>query len=155
VLRLVPGIETGDSELGKISLFGIGARHSISQWFDVPFDIAGGFLWQKFNVGENSSGGDLISTNAFSVSVHASKAFGIGFAYFEPYTGLALDTYKTDLEYKGSDGSTLEVKFDNENQMRWTIGAGFNLIAAHIYGQYDFASTSSFSFGLALGNLGI
>jgi hypothetical protein len=38
--------------------------------------------------------------------------------------------------------------------MRFTIGAGFNFVAGHLWADYNFADTDNFSFGLALGNVG-
>jgi hypothetical protein len=157
LVRLVAGVEAGDAELGKISLFGIGARHSISQWFDMPVDLAAGFMYQTFKMCENSGGGDLVATDAYSIGVQTSKPFPIGFAAFEPYAGFSYDSFQTDVQYKSSSsGSTLlDVQFDRENTAHFTLGVGLNLVAAHAWGQFDFARQNSFSFGVAFGNLGI
>jgi hypothetical protein len=158
VVRYI-AFNTGDAELGDLSLYGLGARHSISQYFeeDFPVDIAAGFLWQSFSVGENEAGNDLISTSAFTAGVQGSKRLPAGFATFEPYTGLSIDTFKMDVEYQADiDGSEadIDLDFERETSLHWTIGLSLNLVAAAIYGEYNVASQNSFSFGVAFGNLG-
>lgn len=158
VIRYI-AFNTGDAELGDLSLYGLGARHSISQYFDedFPVDIAAGFLWQSFSVGENESGNDLISTSAFTAGVQGSKRFPAGFATFEPYTALSLDTFKMDVEYQADvDGTevNVDVDFERDTSLHWTVGLSLNLVAVAIYGEYNVASQNSFSLGVALGNLG-
>ena len=154
VIRYI-AVNTGDAELGDISLFGLGARHSISQYFDetFPVDIAAGLLWQTFSVGENEAGNDLIGLSAFTFGVQGSKRLPAGFATFEPYTALSLDTYKMDVEYE-SDDVTVDLDFDRQTSLHWTVGLSLNLVAAAVYGEYNIASHSSFAFGVAFGNLG-
>ncbi|MBD3368330.1 MAG: hypothetical protein GF405_09215, partial [Candidatus Eisenbacteria bacterium] len=73
-------LDTGDVELGNVSLYGFGLRHSISQYIDepVPADIAAGFFWQKFTLGD-----ELIDATAFTVGVQASKQLPAGVVLFE------------------------------------------------------------------------
>jgi hypothetical protein len=155
ILRWV-GYETGDSDVGKISLFGIGGRHSISQYLGdaPPLDIAAGLMYQTFKVGENSSGGDFVSTKAFSMQVQASRRAPVGFMTLEPYAALAYETLSVDVEYDDGNGNTETLSMDGDNSMRFTVGAGMNFVAGQLWADYSFASVSNFSFGLALGNVG-
>ncbi len=41
-----------------------------------------------------------------------------------------------------------------ESSFRFTLGAGLNFVAGQVWADYSFSDVSSFSFGLALGNLG-
>ena len=54
-------VNSGDAELGDVTLWGIGVRHNVSQYFGEDFvaDIAVGIIYQDFSAGENSQGGDL------------------------------------------------------------------------------------------------
>jgi hypothetical protein len=158
VIRYI-AFNTGDAELGDLSLYGLGARHSISQYFaeDFPADIAAGFLWQSFSVGENEAGNDLISTSAFTAGVQGSKRLPAGFATFEPYLALSLDTFKMDVEYQAEvEGSDVDIDldFERDTSFHLTVGLSLNLVAAAVYGEYNVASQNSFSFGVAFGNLG-
>ena len=152
-------VNTGDSEIGDLNLLGLGARHSVSQYFGkmFPVDLAIGFIWQSFTVGENSRGENLIDSDAFSMGVQASKRLPFGFATFEPYTALSYDSFHMKLDYDSEATGTTEpmkVDFDRMNTGHWTFGLNFNFVIASLYAEYNVASTSSFGFGLAVGNLG-
>jgi hypothetical protein len=148
--------ESGDSDIGKIDLFGIGGRHSISQYMGEtpPLDIAVGLMYQTVDVGENDAGGDFTSSTAFSVQAQASKRMPLGFMTFEPYTAIAFENLDVDVAYDDANGDPVEVSLEGENDLRFTIGAGFNFVAGHLFADYSFAATNNFSFGLALGNVG-
>jgi hypothetical protein len=147
-----------DSELGNISLYGFGLRHSISQYLseDFPLDLAGGFMWQSFTVGENAGGDDLISSDALSFGVQGSKTLGAGFISIIPFAGLSFDTFSMDVQYTSEvEGEELiDLSFDSENTVHLTLGAGIQLPVAHVHGAFNIASQSSFNFGIALGNVG-
>jgi Family of unknown function (DUF6588) len=155
ILRWV-AYDNSDSDLGRISLFGIGGRHSISQYMGEtpPLDLAVGIMYQTFKLGENSDGGDFTSTTAFSAQVQASKRMPVGFMTFEPYTALALETLSVDVVYEDENGDPVDVTVDGDNDIRFTVGAGFNFVAGQVFADYSFAATNNFSFGIALGNVG-
>jgi hypothetical protein len=146
-------MDTGDVELGDISLFGIGFRHSISQYLapTFPVDIAGGFFWQSFSLGENNLGNDLISTNALSIGVQASRRFVV----LEPYGGLSLDTFSMDVSYESDalgTSDSIDLDFESSTSLHLTLGLGLNFTYAKGFFEYNIASQNSFSFGIALGN---
>jgi hypothetical protein len=148
--------EQSDADIGKISLFGIGGRHSISQYMGPKplLDLAVGAMWQQVNVGDNGHGGEFCSTDAFSLQLQASKRAPVGFLTFEPYAGVAWEKFSADISYDDTNGNPVDISLDGGNDMRFTIGAGFNFVAGHLWADYNFADTDNFSFGLALGNLG-
>lgn len=156
VIRWVGFDANTDSELGKISLFGLGLRHSISQYLpSLPLELAAGFMWQTFSVGENDSGDDLISTDALTFGVQASKPVPAGLFTLEPFAGLAFDTFSMNVNYKSDiTGDTIDVDFSRDNTVHLTLGAGLSLPVAHVHGAWNFASQNSFDFGLSLGNIG-
>jgi hypothetical protein len=43
---------------------------------------------------------------------------------------------------------------DRIDTAHWTFGLNFNFVVANLYAEYNVASTSSFGFGVAVGNLG-
>jgi hypothetical protein len=140
--------QIGDEDLGDIGLFGFGLRHSISQYFGpaLPVDLAAGFFWQKFTLGE-----DLISSHAFSIGVQASKRF---MRLFVPYTGLSYDTFSMDVSYKNKAygiETPIEIDFERTSTMRFTVGFLLNLPGLNVFGEYGLARQSSFSFGVGLG----
>jgi hypothetical protein len=145
-----------NADIGKVNLFGIGARHSLSQYMGPKplLDLSIGAMWQEVNVGDNGHGGDFVSTNAFSMQLQASKRAPVGFLTFEPYAGVAWESFSADLSYDDTNGDPVDVSLDGGNDMRFTLGAGFNFVFAHLWADYNFADTNNFSFGLALGNVG-
>ena len=138
-------VDTGDAELGDVSLLGIGGRHSISQYLEEsPVDLAIGLYWQRFQLGE-----DLIDATAFSVGVQAGRRYGV----FEPYLGLSYDTFKMSVAYESeAAGESLDVDFENDSNLHITAGLGLNLSVVHLHGEIGSASQTSFALGLSLGN---
>jgi hypothetical protein len=148
--------ESGDADIGKINLFGIGGRHSISQYMgpEPLADLAVGLMYQTFKVGENPDGGDFTSTTAFSMQVQASKRAPLGFLTLEPYVALAYEKLDVDVSYQDDSDQAVDVKLEGDNDIRFTVGAGLNFVAGQLFADYSFAATNNFSFGLALGNVG-
>lgn len=146
VLRYV-AFDTGDTDIGKLSLFGIGARHSISQYFEeMPVDIAAGFFWQKFKLGDS-----FVDATAMTLGVQASRQFSV----VEPYLSLDYDSFKmsVDYEYGNSKPPTkLSVDFDRTNDLRIGAGVGINLGFLHLQGEIGSGSKTSYVAGLSLGN---
>jgi hypothetical protein len=145
-------IDTGDSELGDLSLFGFGARHSVSQYLGpvFPVDLAVGFFYQSFKLGENDRGGDLVSSDALSFGVQGSKSFGV----LEPYGGISYDSHKMKVEYDSDASGTpesIDLEFETDRTLHLTVGlaANFSFVSAH--GDFNIADKSSYSVGLAFG----
>lgn len=137
--------ETGDAEVGDLTLLGLGARHSISQYLPLPVSLAAGAMWQTFSVGD-----DFIDANAFTLGVQASKRV----SFFEPFAGLSYDRFSMDVSYESTAaGSTqaIDLEFDPENAVRLTLGLAAHFLIGHAYGSYSVSDENNFSFGIALG----
>jgi len=144
-------IDTGDVEIGDLRLYGGGLRHNISQYMPAPFpvDLAAGFFWQKFELGD-----DLISANAFTIGVQASKRFPAGFIYIEPYGGVSYDMFSMDVNYdyeSGDDVEEMALEFESTSTARLTMGLNFAAPVLNLNAEYSIASQNSFSFGLGFG----
>ena len=95
LVRYLPSIKVGDKNL---NFFGIGIRHSISQYIPlIPVDVAVQFLYNKLTVT------DVISASTLAFNGEVSKTFGI----FTAYGGLQYESSKFDLSYtiKGDPNS--------------------------------------------------
>ena len=151
-------VDVGDAELGDVSLFGFGMRHSISQYLgpDFPVDLAGGFFWQQLKVGESQAGDDLMSTGAVSIGIQASRRYGQGVAVIEPYAGLSMDRYSmkvsNESEAEGA-GKLLDLDFGANTTARLTMGLALRLVFMSAHAEYCVSGQNSFSFGLAFGKL--
>jgi hypothetical protein len=146
--------DTGDETLGRLSLFGFGLRHSISQYLGPapPLDIAAGFFWQRFKLGENDEGGDLLSTSALSIGLQASKDLVI----LRPYAGLSVDNFSMNVDYV-SDASgepeRIDFEYISETATHLTFGLSLNLLFVSVNGEYSISNQNNFSVGIAIGNL--
>ena len=148
--------ETGDNDLGNVDMFGIGGRHSVSQYFgeNPPLDVAVGVLYQQLEIGENDFGNPFVDTSALTVQLQGSRRIPVGFMTFEPYGGVAYESLDLDVDYADSNDEAVAVSMEGENSFRFTIGAGLNFAAGQVWADYNFSDTSNFTFGLALGNVG-
>jgi hypothetical protein len=144
-------INTGDVEIGNLALYGFGLRHSISQYFEptFPVDLAAGFFWQKFTLGE-----DLIDSQALSFGVQASKRLPAGFVTLEPYASLSMDTFSMDVSYTSDASGTDEAvsfTYDADTSLHLTAGLSINASVVSLNGEYSFAGQNTFAFGFGFG----
>lgn len=137
--------DLGDSELGHLSFWGIGAQHSISRYFPgLPVDLAAGIMFQKLKLGDN----DLIDTSALQFGVNASRRFGL----FEPYGGLGIDTFSMEANYKSdTTGEGLNVEFDSESNVHFTAGVQLRVPMARLYAEFNVAAENGAAIGLMVG----
>jgi hypothetical protein len=145
-------ISTENDELGDVSLYGFGLRHSISQYLGpgLPVDVAAGFFWQSFKLGENAAGEDLVSATAFTFGVQASRNLGI----IEPYAGLSYDTFSMDVSYESESSGEpemIDLAFDSESTLHLTLGLNLRLGIVTANGEYNIAGQNSFALGLGFG----
>ena len=144
ILRYI-AVDTGDAELGNLSLFGLGARHSISQYLrESPVDLAATVFWQKFKLGD-----DLVDATALAFGAQASRRFSV----FEPYLGVAYDTFSMSVDYTSEAAAErLDVDFDGVSSLHITAGLGINLSVVHLHGEIGTSSQTSYALGLSVGN---
>lgn len=136
------GIDVSDN-VGKMSLFGWGIRHSISQYFDdLPIDIALGYYNLTYKLG------DYIDTNLGLVSAQADYTLGM----LDFYGGLGYEINKMDIEYVTDDETNEKAKHHYENNpFRFTAGLTLNLGIFKLHGDYNLSASSVFSLGMGLG----
>ena len=142
-------IDAGDTEIGNMKLMGFGARHSVTQWLgaDFPVDIAAGFFWQNFELGEG-----LIDATAMTFGAMAGKEIQSGFAIIEPYFGLSYDTFKMDVsyDYEEDDQQTtaIDLEMESDASIRATIGLHVSAGFLDLNGEYNFGNMNGFAAGV-------
>jgi hypothetical protein len=92
-------IPTNDDDIEDVSFFGIGARHSISQYMTSDVDLVGDVYYQKLG-----TGGDLIDARTFSIGVATGKQFGV----INSYARVSYDTISMDVKYTSEAGAESE-----------------------------------------------
>ncbi len=133
------------ADIGVISLFGIGARHSISQYIPLsPVDIAAGVFYHHFRVG------DIIKNNVYSVHAEAGKSF----TFLDVYGGIAWESNKASIRYTADIfGHTekISINVTGKNRFRGTFGLGFNLLVVHLNLDYSVGRQRVLNAGLSVG----
>ena len=142
-------LSTGGTRLGEMRLYGFGVRHSVSRYIDdFPVDVAVGGIWQRFSLGKNERGGDLVSASAWTVGLQASKRY----SWLEPYVGVSYDDFGLDLSYEGdTPDDTIDMSLDSGDHYHMTLGLSVNVLFAVVHGEYNIGGHNAFALGLALG----
>ncbi|MBN2355485.1 hypothetical protein JXO59_05190 [candidate division KSB1 bacterium] len=138
--------ELGDSEIGKLSLTGIGLRHSIDQYIPLsPVHLAVGVFWQKIELGD-----ELLSFSTLHIGAQVSRSFGL----FELYGGIGYDNSSVKLQYSyntGSEDLDIDLDMDGDNGLQVTAGFGFNLFILHISGDCTIGTRTAYCLSTSIG----
>ena len=134
---------TGDTELGDFSLFGVAARTDVTRYVDadlpVRIALAGAFQSMDF-------AGDLVQADVWTLGVQVGRRFDRAHLY----SGVMLDTIDFALGYTGLDGARIETS-DSESRARLNVGGGLDLSYVHLHGEVGFNRAFSFALGLSFG----
>lgn len=149
MVRYLPQIKLSD--YGKVQLFGVAVRHSISQYIPlVPIDIAVQVGFQSLSV-TDSSGGDLMKASTFAANLEVSKTF----LMLTLYGGLQMESSSVDVKYTYNPGQNFQpvnVSFSlkGKNKFRALAGLSFSLGPVLINGDYSIGSMSAVTLGLGI-----
>jgi hypothetical protein len=143
------GFYPGSEDLGDLNLYGAGFRHSVSQYIDnCPVDIAVGAFWQRFSLGDNERGGDLVLAEDWTVGFQTSKRV----SWLEPYVGVAYNDYGVDVSYEGTDpADVIDLSLDSNSHFQMTLGLSVNVSFLVVHGEYNSGGQDAFALGLAVG----
>jgi hypothetical protein len=139
--------DTGPGELEDVNLYGFGARHSLSQYWPghSPLDASMSFFWQRVTMGDNGNGGDLITGDALSVGLQASRRID----WLEPYAGISIDRIAMDVTYEASSSDRIDLSLDS-NSFHAVFGLSLNMAFANIHAEYNLSNQNALSIGMAL-----
>lgn len=143
-VRFITTPSIGDDTFPKTTLWGIGVRHSISQYIPAaPVDIAAGLFYSSFTVG------DIIDFTGLTIGAQAGKSFGI----VDLHGGISWEKSTMNLSFTPSaTGSpAVNLDLDGENSVRFTAGAGLNLGVLSLFADANFGAITNFSGGIGLG----
>jgi hypothetical protein len=144
LLRFIPEISIGDD--ANFDLFGIGLKHSISQYIPLlPVDIAVQILYNKFSL----NGPDLaIGTTNLAFNAHASRSFGL----LTLYGGLQYESTTMDIEYTYTNDlgidEDVQLDIDGDNSVRLTLGAAVRLAIIVLNADVNIGSQTAIVAGL-------
>ncbi len=135
------------SEVGKVSFWGFGVQHSLSQYVSIiPLHLAAQVTYQKLTVGDN------FEASAFSLGIQASKKILL----ITVYGGLTYEHCTTTFSYNYVNPLTTEVQkfsvdFTGANTMRLTLGACVNFLFFKINADYNLGKIPVGSIGIGVG----
>lgn len=148
VLRYIPIPSIGDGP--EAELFGIGARHSVSQYIPaIPLDVAATIFYQSLTIG------DLLEAKTLVFGAQASKSFSI----LTVYGGLQYESMSMDVNYiytGNIPGITVtepkvSLTLDGKNQFRGTAGVDLSLAIMHIFADINVGNAIVVSGGIGFG----
>jgi hypothetical protein len=134
----------------KVSLFGIGARHSVSRYLPpIPVNLSAGLFYQSLKIGE------IFEASTFTIGAQVSKSFAV----LTLYGGLQYESISMDLNYtyQGTvPGYTppspkVSLNIEGKNQFRGTAGFNINLLAFNIFADINIGSSIAASGGIGFG----
>lgn len=145
VIRFIALPAIGDNKFPVITLWGAGARHSLSQYIPAsPVDIAASFFYSDFKLG------DLIKANGMSVGLQASKSIKI----LMLYGGMAWEKSSMDLSFNSTDPTVppvVDVSLNGANKFRFTVGVGVNFGIFKVFADANFGTVTNYSGGIGFG----
>ncbi len=148
LIRYLPKISVGNRDL---NYFGIGLRHSISQYIPlIPVDAAVQILYNKLSIS------DLATAKTLAINGEVSKTFGL----FTAYGGLQYENSSFDLSYtlKGDPNSgdpalrnnkNISASITGKDHFRVIVGGSVQLGFLVINADYNLGSQSVLSGGLS------
>jgi hypothetical protein len=146
LLRWARGDFGEDAQIEEIEFFGIGARHSISQWMpNLPLDVSVHVLHQSLDIDE-----DFIEARALTIGATGGKSFGM----LAAYAGLSYDSIDLDARYEatvGGEPETVDLDLEKASTARFSLGATARLGFVHLNGEVHLSDQTSFGVGLGLG----
>lgn len=132
-VRFIPSI-TVSSDVGDVEAFGVGGKHSVTQWIPVPLPVevavTGG--WQTFDVGT------YLSAESRTVGVAASRELGP----VEIYGSGAWEESDVDISYTVENpnlpeqGTEVAFSEKGDNSSRFTVGASLELAVVKLTADY-------------------
>ncbi|HEX5133300.1 MAG TPA: DUF6588 family protein [Candidatus Krumholzibacteria bacterium] len=142
--------DTGSSELGRLNVWGVGLRHSLSQYAHGldPVDLALAGYWQNAEL-KNTDDQRVIDARLATLSLQS----GVPLGSFYPYAGLSVGWWEMDVHYGfdevvSADPQVVEFRTNGDFQM--TLGVSYQVGFIAAYGEYNFAAQNTVAAGLSV-----
>lgn len=133
-------------DLPKLSMFGIGVRHGINQYFaDLPVDIAISGSYNSMTFGEYAE----LTGTTFGANV------GRNFGLLSLMGGVESAGGTMNLSYTSENAEqpgSVDLDLEAKRQLRFTAGAMLDLKVLKLFGTAGFGNVTTYSAGLRVGN---
>jgi hypothetical protein len=141
--------DTGSTEVGRLGVWGVGVRHSVSQYLPkvAPVDVALAAMWQHAEL-HNDDDQDVLDSELATLAVHSGVELGSVY----PYAGLSIAWYTMAIRYRFDDISAgpVELDFSSSADLQLTLGVSYRVGFVAAYGEYNLAAEHSVAAGLSV-----
>jgi hypothetical protein len=142
--------DTGVLDLGDVSVWGVGVRHDVAQYFERlhPVDVAVAFTWQSAQLG-NGHGTNVIDSGVMSAALQSGVALGAMY----PYAGVSVNWFDMAVHYEFEEDTGLEpieLNFNNDASFQLTLGMAYRVGGLAVYGEYSVADQDALAAGLSV-----
>jgi hypothetical protein len=141
--------DTGSTEVGRLGVWGVGVRHSVSQYLErlAPVDVALAGMWQHAEL-HNDDDQDVLDSELATLAVHGGVALGSMY----PYAGLSVSWHSMAIRYRFDDvdAGPIELDFSSNGDLQLTLGVSYEVGFVAAYGEYNLASEHSVAAGLSV-----
>jgi len=150
VLGRLAWYDTGVPELGDATAWGVGVRHSISQYLPSlhPLDVAVAATYQDARL-QDDGGHSVLQSDVFSASLQTGALLGAMY----PYAGLTASWFHMNARYEFDEDFGLEpfsLDFEYDAAFQATLGIAYRIGGFAAYGEYNWADESSLAAGLSV-----
>ncbi len=134
-----------DDKLGEFSFYGVGLKHELTHYLDVPFDLAILAAMQQFAIGDIVDGSSLAGMAQASVAFSGLTVFG----------GVGYETYAIDVSYTSEPtdaipSQTITLDFQRRN-LRFAFGGALSLLGLlDLTAEYSFGIQDNLTIGVGL-----
>ncbi len=144
ILRGIPPVTT-NSSVGSLSFYGIGLRHSLSDWIPIiPLNLSVQAMYQHMGLG------DVVSVNAYNIAAVVS----FDLPTITLYGGLQYEGAKANLHYTFADSTlpmqAVDMDFLSPQNYRITAGATLKLWLVHVNAQATIAPIPTLGLGVGV-----
>ncbi|MBX2990807.1 MAG: hypothetical protein KF749_06510 [Bacteroidetes bacterium] len=151
IIRILPKVNIED--VGDVNSFGIGMRHLVSRYVDVPFDIAASFMYQTLTLSASDEGFNAaLEISTFSGQLCASKNIPLGVLTLIPYAGFGFETGSIDVRYDFADPyiDKQQLTFDSGMQTRFIGGLSASVWKVRVNADYNIGLMNGFSIAVGV-----
>lgn len=153
MLRYLP--RTRIKAYGTVGVFGVGVRHSISQYIPMsPFDLAVQGAYNSVSLEDRNIEGDVLDASGWAFNLQASKSLPVVPVTF--YGGLQYETFSSEYAYEFNPSSeTIDpVQFSldqsSSNRVRGLAGVTITLAVVRINVDYSLSANDVVTAGIGV-----
>jgi len=150
MVRYLP--ETRLKGYGTIGVFGIGVRHSLSQYIPMsPVDLAVQGVYNAISLKNQNVQGDVLDASGYAFNLQASKSLPVLPVTF--YGGLQYETFTSEYAYEVDlGGEPLDVTLDQDatNSVRGLAGVSVTLAVVRLNVDYSLSANDVITVGLGV-----